>query len=104
MVCDKEILEEIKQTVKESTPDATIVLYGSRARGDARPDSDWDILILLNQEKLNTGDYDRIVYPLFDLGWKLDTYISPKLYAKSDWEKRSFTPFYKNIQLEGIVL
>jgi hypothetical protein len=35
MIFDKEILEEIKQTVKESTPDATIVLYGSRARGDA---------------------------------------------------------------------
>ena len=43
----EELLERVKQTIHEIEPDADIILYGSRARGDAHPESDWDFLILL---------------------------------------------------------
>jgi len=43
-----ELLECVKQAVHEVEPEADIVLYGSRARGDAHAESDWDFLILLN--------------------------------------------------------
>jgi predicted nucleotidyltransferase len=101
---DAEILAKIRSIVKEQAPNATVLLYGSRTRGDARPDSDWDILILLDADKISSAEYDRIAYPLFDLGMEYDTYISPKIYTKSSWEKRNFTIFYKNIESEGIVL
>ena len=49
---NKEVLEHIENTVRDIMPlDARILLFGSRARGDARPDSDWDILIILNKKK-----------------------------------------------------
>lgn len=38
----------IKKQVKDIDPFADIILYGSRARGEERSDSDWDILILIN--------------------------------------------------------
>jgi predicted nucleotidyltransferase len=104
MTSDKEILERIKSTVKEQAPDAKIILYGSRARGDARSDSDWDILVLLDREKIKSPEHDRIAYPLYELGWDLGADISVFLYTMKDWEKRKFTIFHKNVEAEGIVL
>jgi predicted nucleotidyltransferase len=43
-----ELLEYVKQTICEIEPDADIILYGSRDRGDARAESDWDFLMLLD--------------------------------------------------------
>ncbi len=37
---------KVKELVKATDPEAEVFLFGSRARGDAREDSDWDILIL----------------------------------------------------------
>ena len=43
---DDEILHEIVRRLVEATHPDRIVLYGSRARGEAGPDSDYDILII----------------------------------------------------------
>ena len=42
------ILQRISSTIKNKDPQAEVILFGSRARGNASIDSDWDILILLN--------------------------------------------------------
>ena len=42
------LLQRIKELVCAIETTAQIFLYGSRARNDARPDSDWDILILVD--------------------------------------------------------
>jgi predicted nucleotidyltransferase len=102
---DKKVLDKIKCTVENNAPDATkVILYGSRARGDARPDSDWDILVIINKEKKDDSDFRRIAYPLYDLSSDLDILISVNLYTTTEWEKRSFTIFYKNVEKEGIIL
>lgn len=105
----KEILKSktvqtIRRELAMRASGAKAILFGSRARGDFQQDSDWDILILLDKQVLDDSDYDNIAYPLYELGWKIDQMISPKLYTLNDWMKRSFTPFYKNIEEEGIAL
>ena len=65
----EEILYAIKEVIAQVMPTgARVVLFGSQARNDAREDSDWDILILLDKEKLEEADHDKYVYPLFELG------------------------------------
>ena len=98
------ILNAIKEELRKVAPNAKAILFGSRARGDNDEDSDWDILILIDKANLVPTDYDTISYPLYELGWRLDEKISPKLYTLNDWLKRNFTPFYKNVEEEGIVL
>jgi uncharacterized protein (UPF0332 family)/predicted nucleotidyltransferase len=67
MKTEAEILSRIKQTVLERESTANIYLYGSRARGDAKPDSDWDLLILLNKEKITDELENNIADQLYDL-------------------------------------
>ncbi len=100
----EEILKAIKQTLKAISPDARIILFGSQARGDARPGSDWDLLVILDKAKIELSDFDLISYPIFELGLNEGEHFSTKLYTQSEWEKRSFTPFYKNIEKEGVML
>ena len=99
------VLNAIRSTLSQiATAGTKVVLLGSRARGDARDDSDWDILIILAKTKLEADDYDNISYPLRELGWKLKECINPVMYTLKDWMKYSFSPFYHNVTNEGIIL
>ena len=86
------VLNAIRSTLRQIAPVGTkVVLFGSRARGDARDDSDWDILIILDKTKLEADDYDNISYPLRELGWRLKECINPVMYTLKDWMKNSFS-------------
>lgn len=80
------------------------ILYGSRARGDASGDSDWDVLILLDKDRLEQSDYDNISYPFVLLGCDMGEEINPILYTKKEWDSYKITPFYENVTHEGIEL
>lgn len=100
----EKILKAINNTMHSIVPDARVILYGSRAREDSGPDSDWDILVILDKPKVEPSDFNKIMYPLYELGWEKGQHFSVKLYSKAEWLKRSYTPFYKNVESEGILL
>jgi len=102
---DTNILNRIKQTLATSLPkNGQAILFGSQARGDANCDSDWDILIIVDKDELFPQDYDTITYPLTKLGWDLNVEINPIMYTRKDWNANYFTPFYYNIQQDGIAI
>lgn len=98
------ILGQIKEILRTVAPETKAILFGSQARGDARKDSDWDILILVDKPRLESTDYDQIAYPLVEFGWTINECISPVMYTLKDWLKYSFTPFFHNVKKEGIEL
>ena len=98
------IVRKVKHILDNVAPNARILLYGSRARGDAKSDSDWDLLVILDKPKIEPGDYELVSYPIYELGWETEEQFSVKLYSKAEWEKRSFTPFYKNVEKEAVIL
>jgi predicted nucleotidyltransferase len=105
MVSDSDIKKQIKQAVKQTDDSATVILFGSRARGSARSDSDWDILILLNKSIVSINDEQIFRHKLYDLELKIGMPISTFVYSQYDWtHKLSDTPLHRNIDREGMIL
>ena len=101
----KQIIDAIKGKVRQIVPVGTeVILFGSRARGDAREDSDWDVLILLDKDRITSQDIDEYTYPLRELGWLLNQCINAILYTKKDWNKSIASPFRQNVINEGVKL
>lgn len=100
----KNIIQLIKLNVLETDSNAQVILYGSRARGDARKDSDWDILILTDypidiiKEKVFRDH-------LYELEVQTGESFSVFVYSKDEWSrKQRITPYYVNITRQGIQL
>ena len=101
----KEIVGMATEAIRAIEPDAEIILFGSEARGDARPDSDIDLLVLLSGDKKTIDREMEICGQTMLLEGQTGISISPKIYLKKDWENRPFvTPFYLNVMKEGIAL
>lgn len=100
----QKIIRQIRQTVNRVDDKAEVILYGSRARGDARPDSDWDILVLTD-ERVDLTKERSLRYPLYDLALELEEQFSVFVYSKEDWHNRQrITPFYESVSQEGVLL
>lgn len=100
-----EIVQQIKQKIMETEPTATTILYGSEARGDARPDSDIDLLILLEGDQRDLHRESEISGALYDIELSSGVLISPMIMLRKQWDNRPFkTPFYVNVMNEGIRL
>lgn len=99
----KIILAEVKNAVKEINPKAEVILFGSRARGDAREDSDWDFLILTD-DKVSLAGEDKYRDPIFLLELKFSEVLTLHFFPKNAWNHQAVTPLFENIREEGIAL
>jgi predicted nucleotidyltransferase len=99
-----DVLAAIRTAIRKTAADGIFILYGSRARGDAKPDSDWDVLVLLNKETAALHDFETVAFPLYDAGDTLDVRVSVSVYTAREWERRRFTPFFKNVERDGVRL
>ena len=80
-----------------------VVLFGSRARGDAQTDSDWDLLILLNKSAGFIQDFDMYGYPFIECGMKNNEDVNVHLYSFDEWESyKDKSLFYYNVNKEGV--
>lgn len=102
----KLIVQKIATLLRELAPDSQRILYGSEARGEARPDSDIDVLIILPDDN-SRGSYAQrkigITGGLYDIELESGVAISPLIVLKSIWE-RMRTPFTINVEKDGIAL
>ncbi len=100
----QDIKNLIKNQVSAIDTTADVILFGSRAREDENPNSDWDILILTDYPS------DLIVErkfreSLYDLETELEQNFSIFVFSKKEWKlKINSTPFFTKVSSEGIYI
>lgn len=105
MRTSQQFIRSLSKLGKEVLPStASLWLYGSRARGTAHDDSDWDLLILLDEEKQKNTDFEKYAYPFTLMAAEDDQMAIPQIYTKKQWKQMSFTPFVKNVERDKVVL
>jgi uncharacterized protein len=102
---DRVLLDRIRAAVHEVEPGARIILYGSRARGEAETDSDWDLLVLVD-ELATPARTSAVRRRLFELELETDTILSAQVESQGDWDSALFRamPFHANVVEEGVEL
>lgn len=100
-----ELLSRCRDAVWEVVPGAEVILYGSHARGDAEPESDYDLLVLV-EGPLNQQIEDRISDRLYALELESGTVLSLIVYEKQVWETPLYKamPLHRKVDEEGILL
>lgn len=100
-----ELIEALKSILKRVVPNAQAILYGSEARGEARPDSDVDLLILLDKNEITLEEEEKITAPLYDMEFEKGIIISPIVMTRKRWEEaKRQTLFYYNVLKDGVLL
>jgi uncharacterized protein len=100
--CDEALLDAIRRRIIDRFPDASIVLFGSRASGTSRPDSDLDLLVVANTSVglfTAAGEVYRVLEPR---RVPIDViFMTPELFAE---RRKGFDPFVSEIISKGRVL
>lgn len=97
------ILTIVKKKVREIDPQAKVILFGSRARKDFHPLSDWDFLILTSL-KVDRNLKNWISDTLFEVELETNSVISSIVENQDEWNEYASTPIFQNIEKDGIVL
>ena len=104
MIDKDDMVKAIRNVLNGIEPNVYAILFGSRARGDAKEGSDWDVLVLIDKPRVTLLDYDKYSYPLRELGWDLNEIINPVLFSNKEWNENHFTMFNHNVMNEGIAI
>jgi predicted nucleotidyltransferase len=100
----KEFLNKIKKKVLQEDAEASVILFGSRARGDYKADSDWDVLVLTNK-KADANLTRKISDEINDVELEYLQGISTIIIERQIWlTTMLITPLYKNVTAEGVTL
>jgi len=98
------IIAFIKQRLYEVLGDQArqIILFGSRSRGDAEADSDYDVLLLVDKRTREMeNQVDDIAYEMLD---KYGAVVIIFVFEMETFERETQEPLFCNIRREGVVL
>jgi len=82
---DKEIINRFKKLLNERVKDFRMILFGSRARGDASHQSDMDIAIVVN-EVIDDTVKDYISDCAWNAGFEHGIVVVPVVFSQQEWE------------------
>ena len=99
---DQKVLEQFAARVRSTFPDAQLWALGSRARGEAQCDSDFDVCIVLEKVDQHT---DRLIRDIaWEVGFENERVITTVIMERKEFEAGSMSEstLVSNIVQEGI--
>jgi predicted nucleotidyltransferase len=103
---EKQAVERFVDTLLQQYPERVLetMLFGSKARGDSTPDSDIDILLIVDDDDWQFSHLISTIAARVSLDY--DVLIGPRVIGRERWEsmKRRRFSLYRNIAAEGIPL
>lgn len=99
---DDKITATVKEKIRLQDPNAHLILFGSRARGDFHLTSDWDFLVLISDDIYSKSLKYQLWDELYQLELQYEIVINSLIQSKREWMKRTVTPLYDTIAKEGI--
>lgn len=93
----------VKEELLRFDEGVEVVLFGSRARGNERNDSDWDYLILTEREA-DKSLKKRIRDKIYELELETGAVIGSVIHSKDKWSQLDQTPLFKNVAKVGLRL
>jgi predicted nucleotidyltransferase len=102
---EQALLWHCKTVVHQLVPEATLMLYGSRARGEATSVSDFDLLILVDGEVLpELGE--QLDNALYDIELEYGVVISAIVFNRQHWNHPRYKamPLHQHIDHDGVLL
>jgi len=99
---DRRIAREFRRRLSAIAPIVDLRVFGSRARGDAAPDSDLDLFIEL--EEATPELRKRISEIAWEVGFEMDRMISTVVTTRDDLEHGAMgaNPLVLNVEREGV--
>ena len=82
---------------------AELILFGSQARGHADPESDVDVLVLV-EEHISSETQKAIHGAIYEVSLDFDVVISAIILTKPQWDSpvSAVLPLHQNIEREGV--
>ena len=101
---ERNILDIFITLVRKRMKIDHVVLFGSRARGDAEPDSDMDVLVVVDDLTEDMEDY--ISECAWEAGFERGIVLVPVVFSRNEWEKgpERYSLLAEAIKSEGVYL
>ena len=102
---ERQVLDSFKDLLKERLPLHEIIMFGSRARGDAEPDSDMDVLVIIDG-MVNEAAREWVSDCAWEAGYAQGLIIVPVVVSRTQWEQgpQRHSLLAKAVASEGIPL
>jgi predicted nucleotidyltransferase len=81
---NENLIAEASRRLAAAAPGAKVILFGSHARGEARPDSDLDLLVIEPKVKSRRAEFVRLREALGNLGVPIDLVVVPATHV-DEW-------------------
>jgi len=99
---EKKAIERLSVELSALPETETVVLFGSRVRGDFSGSSDWDVLVVIN----DIVRRHNVIHVLHEIELEYEIPLSPIIYTLKEYaiNKRLKSSFIANVEREGIVI